>query len=986
MSVAGFKREALKGERLERSNPSTLQPFNPSTLQPFNPSTLLWLWLWLWLLAPAAAIAQTSAIPVNVVLMLPNNWVGQTYSGMTFNPTNQGRTLILWPCTNCGGSGTSIITQVTIAGITNLNGSTNASQTFVVGTSGNDFNIASLAGVHTFNLPTASATVRGALSSADWTTFNSKSNHLVQTNDVDLGSAGTVNWTTGVTGYVSGGVLRLGVSLPASSGTNHLVQTNGVDLGSAGTVNWTAGVTGYVSGGVLHLGMTGAGGGGGFITNQYTTNIAGTPVVGSFWFQGTNGAPVTNNARVAMEWIPVMRSWRLGELGAQAAGPDVFDSTTAPSNYWHPTNVGMFSIAQGSNVMAKGHFSTVLNGVFNIIHSNAVGSSIVGGSNNIIYTNSSFSLMGGGANNYIRMGSDYSTVVGGGGGAQNGITASDWAFIGGGQGNLISSQSDNASIVGGSVNTFSGICAASFIGGGGPNTINTATFATIVGGQNNSILSGGTSAFIGGGNDNDLSTSASESSVVGGNDNDIGNSIRAFIGGGAGNDIGNASDHSFLGGGRANIIIGNSEFGQILGGASNSVSGAMATAIGNFITNATARSIELGVTDANKLRTDRTNTWLLGDMRLRMTNGGTAGHVLTSDATGEGTWQAPTGGSGLSSPDMGIAFVRSGALTATNGTDQFVFDGTNVQVKLVGGVPTILVGDRALLTTNIMESGGFNTPNSDMDFKTLGIARWGISGEGPSDEHGHLFPNANNTYDIGNRAELVRSNVLAHLWVSNTVVLFTGAGAGKVLTSDANGVGTWETPGGSGTNHLVQTNGVDLGTAGTVNWTTGVTGYVSGGVVNLGTTAPRITTLRTTGNQTINAGAATFTDITGLTFPVVNGTDYAFEFYITFQSAATTTGWKAGVNCPAGTLDFWAGSDVIANGAAGVATHTERHNTVRDDMTLLTSTVTAGVDLNVRIRGRYLCTANGTFAARFANELAANTDIVVQKGSYGTYW
>ena len=146
-----------------------------------------------------------------------------------------------------------------------------------------------------------------------------------------------------------------------------------------------------------------------------------------------------------------------------------------------------------------------------------------------------------------------------------------------------------------------------------------------------------------------------------------------------------------------------------------------------------------------------------------------------------------------------------------------------------------------------------------------------------------------------------------------------------------------------------------------------------------------INTLRKTADQTINGGAGVFVDITGLTFSVVSGVDYAFDFYITFRSAATTTGWKAGVNCPAGTLDFWAGSDVIANGAAGVATHTERHNVTRDDMTLLTATITQAVDLNVRIRGRYLCTANGTFAARFANELA-NTDIVVQKGSWGMWF
>ena len=65
---------------------------------------------------------------------------------------------------------------------------------------------------------------------------------------------------------------------------------------------------------------------------------------------------------------------------------------------------------------------------------------------------------------------------------------------------------------------------------------------------------------------------------------------------------------------------------------------------------------------------------------------------------------------------------------------------------------------------------------------------------------------------------------------------------------------------------------------------------------------------------------------------------------------------------------------------------TERHNTVRDDMTLLTGTITQAVDLAIRIEGRYQCTANGTFATRFANELAANTNIVVQKGSWGWFF
>lgn len=59
-------------------------------------------------------------------------------------------------------------------GIGALNGLTTATQTFALGTSGTDFGISSAGSTHTFNLPTASATNRGALLSADWSNFNGK--------------------------------------------------------------------------------------------------------------------------------------------------------------------------------------------------------------------------------------------------------------------------------------------------------------------------------------------------------------------------------------------------------------------------------------------------------------------------------------------------------------------------------------------------------------------------------------------------------------------------------------------------------------------------------------------------------------------------------------------------------------------------------------------------------------------------------------------
>jgi hypothetical protein len=90
-------------------------------------------------------------------------------------------------------------------GLTALNGLSSQVQYLAVGTTGTDFNISSATDTHTFNLPTASATNRGALSSADWGVFNGKQNAITLTTTGTSGPATLVGATLNIPQYGGGG-------------------------------------------------------------------------------------------------------------------------------------------------------------------------------------------------------------------------------------------------------------------------------------------------------------------------------------------------------------------------------------------------------------------------------------------------------------------------------------------------------------------------------------------------------------------------------------------------------------------------------------------------------------------------------------------------------------------------------------------------------------------------------------------------------------
>jgi hypothetical protein len=88
--------------------------------------------------------------------------------------TTSGRTLVL----HTENSHLCQVITTLSTGVNAINGITAQVQNLATGTAGTDFAISSAGSTHTFNLPTASAANRGALSSADWSTFNGKQNSI----------------------------------------------------------------------------------------------------------------------------------------------------------------------------------------------------------------------------------------------------------------------------------------------------------------------------------------------------------------------------------------------------------------------------------------------------------------------------------------------------------------------------------------------------------------------------------------------------------------------------------------------------------------------------------------------------------------------------------------------------------------------------------------------------------------------------------------
>lgn len=168
---------------------------------------------------------------------------------------------------------------------------------------------------------------------------------------------------------------------------------------------------------------------------------------------------------------------------------------------------------------------------------------------------------------------------------------------------------------------------------------------------------------------------------------------------------------------------------------------------------------------------------------------GSDGQTITNNGAGTLGWWTPGGPFGVNA-------------------NQFASNGNLVSINS-GALFTNLNNFSILSVTN--------QPGLDR-----GLRFWHTNGQGYTELSGPT-----NQWLPTNKFFLTITNPVANQVLKFQNVSYANGVASIVLTNDTDTSGT-------GTNMLIQTNGTDIGVAGTVNWTTGVTGYLAGAVANLG--------------------------------------------------------------------------------------------------------------------------------------------------------
>jgi hypothetical protein len=161
---------------------------------------------------------------------------------------------------------------------------------------------------------------------------------------------------------------------------------------------------------------------------------------------------------------------------------------------------------------------------------------------------------------------------------------------------------------------------------------------------------------------------------------------------------------------------------------------------------------------------------------------------------------------------------------------------------------------------------------------------------------------------------------------------------------------------------------------------------VAGSAGSAGATGPQgpsgdasAITVKLTADLTAST-STTLANAAGLSFAVTAGTYYSFEFVVLFQAAATTTGLRLGLTCPAFTV--YSARVEIPVAADGVSGDMQGWLTTSGDSVLGTGVQAITTTYAATIRGVILPSASGTLQVQYATEVSAS-GVTIKQGAHG---
>jgi hypothetical protein len=276
--------------------------------------------------------------------------VGGDFYELYWSATSTQVTLQYYPGSLPPPSAASAIFTVTqqagiIAGtgMTALNGLSADVQTISTGTTGTDFNVVSSGSNHEFNIPTASATTRGALSSANWSTFNSKQAALISGTNIktingnSLLGSGDVTTNPRTLASVNGSNLigtanQISASVLIPAGT--IVTNNSIFINSLLTK--TAGST--TSTGRIYINTTNSLTGATLLATLNGMNASNNyqRIYRTYYFDGTNLNGLLANAAASNELLSnIITLTPFNPANTYYLIFAVQNSTTTPDNLGH---------------------------------------------------------------------------------------------------------------------------------------------------------------------------------------------------------------------------------------------------------------------------------------------------------------------------------------------------------------------------------------------------------------------------------------------------------------------------------------------------------------------------------------------------------------------------------------------------------------------------------------------------------------------------